>query len=178
MNEPARITIFVPLARRDATVLRRSGTISEPVAAYAPTAAMVAAHDYTPAEDEDAAYTAQVYARVAGLAGGAGEPPGDDRQLVVVAADVAADAVTELADGRDYGAVEVASLAWGDVTAVFVDDPDAAPAVRVAAEELAKPAASSDATHARTLDGWLTVPAVHRLITEHEQLWHHPGEAW
>lgn len=178
MNEPARITIFVPLTRQQATALRRMGETLEPVTGYAPTAAMLAAHDYTPAEDEDAAYTAQVYARVSGLAGGANEPPGDDRQLVVVAAGVAVDAVTELADGRDYGAVEAASLSWGDVTAVFVDDSDAASAVRVAAGELAKPAASADATHTRTLDGWLAMPAVHRLITEYEQLWHHPGEAW
>lgn len=176
MNQPLRMTVFVPLTHREATTVRDFGQTPGQLEGYAPTIRMAAAHDYSADEEEDAAYTAQVYARVAGLAraGGASD---DISQPVVVAADIAADAVSESPARGDYGAVGFKHLAWDDVTAVFVEEPDAAPAVHAAVSALTEATTSVEATTDGPED-WLALPAVHRLIADHEQLWHHPAEIW
>lgn len=59
---------FIPVGHEQATILRRSGATAENLAGYAPTAQMMNIHGYQAEQEEDAAYAAQTYARVAALA--------------------------------------------------------------------------------------------------------------
>lgn len=173
-----RITIFSPLSRQQATALRETGGTADQLEGYAPTTRMLTAHEYTPAEAEDAGYAAQVYARICGLARHGRDVSGSDGGApLVIAADVSAASVTEGTWDADHGAVRIAGLSWDDVTAVFGEEHDARPAVRTAADALARTAASSAASPPR-LDECLALPAVHQLLNDHEQLWHHPAEDW
>jgi hypothetical protein len=179
MKQPTPMTVFVPLTRAAAIALRQVGQTTDHLCAYTATAQMLAAHEYTPAADEEANYAAQTYARVAGLA----QQSLDGRQAengwpLVVAANVTADTALPVRRDADYGAVEIIGLAWDDVSAVFAEDPSAAAVVRAALEALGQAVNASDAPAVSSLDDSLSLPAVQHLLADHEQLWHHPGEDW
>ncbi|SDR90940.1 DUF6912 family protein [Microlunatus soli] len=160
-----RMMIFIPLDRDTATAVRSIGRTDERLIGYAATGQLINAHGYRTDEREDADYAAQLYASIAGIARSA-----DDRRLVV-AADVPIAGVSDHADDADYGSVGVRGLDWADVTAVFVDDNDAAEAVGLARKSIqAQPDAG--------LAGWVELPAVTALTDSHELLWHTPDEAW
>ena len=157
--------IFVALRNAAARQLRENGSTDQELPGFAATGRMIAAHGYRPDEREDADYAAQLYASLSGLVDSV-----DDRRLVV-AADVP---IARVADGRadvDYGSVLVRGLAWQDVTAVFVDEPEAAAAVISARKAIAD---SGDQQLAAVLE----LPAVSALTDDHELLWHTPDEPW
>jgi hypothetical protein len=167
--------IFVPLSRPRASEARATGGTDEELAAFAATPRMIAAHGYRPDEDEDADYAAQLYASIAGLIG-AGEPAGADRpedsdSRLVISAEVPAGRIRESDRDPEHGAVVVQGLKWSEVTAVFVDEPAAAPAVRAAREAIS----GSDDHRLTTL---LDLPAVMTLTDDHDLLWHTPDEDW
>jgi hypothetical protein len=179
MNQPTRITIFVPLTRENAAAFRQAGQTTDRLSAYAATAQMLAAHEYPTAASEEANYAAQTYARIAGLAEHSRcETGAADRQPLTVAADVPANGVVSTGRDADYGSVVTAGLAWDDVMAVFAEDPSAAAAVRSAVGALAEIPATPDDPAGPSLDDSLSLPAVQHLLADHEQLWYHPGEDW
>lgn len=158
--------IFVPMSRQAALATRESGRRDDDLDAYAATADLISAHDYRADEREDADYAAQLYASVAGLTGGA-----DDYGRLVVAAEAPLAAVSDRRSDTDYGAIRVRGLDWACVTAVFVDEPEAADAVRDAREAVA-------ASENQSLDELLSLPEVAALTRDHELLWHTPEEDW
>jgi hypothetical protein len=157
--------VFIPVDHDRATAIRAAGRSDDGFAAFAATGQMINAHDYRPDEREDADYAAQLYASVAGL------PGSDDPFRLVIAADVPIGRVSDGRSDPDYGAILVSGLDWGDVTAVFVDEPAAATAVRSAREAIA--AAGNPA-----LEEILELPEVTGLTDDHELLWHTPDEDW
>lgn len=172
-HRPDRLTVFFPFRRDQANAVREAGGTTDRLPGYRATDRMKSAHGYQASEEEDAAYAAQVYAAVAGLRA-------DDRDTrnaglcVVVAADVAADTITEEAAEEAYGAVTVAGLRWAEVTAVFTGEKTANAAVRAAAAAVA--ALPPETRH--RLEDRLSLPAIEHLTDDHEQLWHHPAEDW
>ena len=160
-----RMMIFVPLTHRVARQIREAGNTDQQLPGFAATGRMVAAHGYRPDEREDADYAAQLYASLAGLLAG-----GDDRRLVV-AVDVPIGRVADGEADADYGSVLIRGLDWPDVTAVFVDEPEASPAV------ISARTAISDSAD-QHLAAVLELPAVVALTDDHELLWHTPDEDW
>lgn len=165
MKRAPRMMVFIAVDHDRARALRDTGRSEEEFAAFAATGQMISAHGYRPDEREDADYAAQLYASVAGL------PASTDPFRLVIAADVP---IARVRDGRwdaDYGAILVSGLDWADVTAVFVDEPGAAEAVRSARDAIA-------ATQDPDLGAVLDLPAVTALTDDHELLWHTPDEDW
>lgn len=157
--------VFIAVDHDLASALRETGRSEDDFAAFAATGQMITAHGYRPDEREDADYAAQVYASLAGL------PTIQDPFRLVLAADVP---IARVRDGRadaDYGAILVSGLDWRDVTAVFVDEPAAAPAVRAARAAIAR-------LQDPDMDAILALPAVTALTDDHELLWHTPDEDW
>jgi hypothetical protein len=161
--------VFIPVDHDHATAIRAAGSSEEEFAAFAATGQMIKAHDYRPDEREDADYAAQLYASLAGLA-----KTGDDRRLVLAADVPIARVHDSVADGS-YGAITVTGLDWSDVTAVFVDAPEAADAVRKARQALS---AAADPVADHGLDAVLELPEITALTDDHELLWHTPDEDW
>lgn len=186
-----RMMIFIPMDRPTALGVREAGRTDRRLIAHAATGRLISAHGYRPDEREDADYAAQLYASITGLITAAADGDADDRAdgaRLVIAADVPIARVRDRTTGAgpsgrgtgpgaddhqdaDYGAVTVEGLDWSDVTAVFVDEPDAGPAVRAARTAIA------DADD-RRLAAVLDLPAVAALTDEHELLWHTPDESW
>jgi hypothetical protein len=164
-----KMMIFIPLSRQDAETARQDGARDGDLGAFAATAQLMAAHDYRSDEREDADYAAQLYASLAGLA--AFE---DDRRLVL-AADVPIARVHDATDELDYGAIRVGGLTWSDVTAVFVDEPEAVEAVQSARKAIRDLAT---ATSRPRLEQILQLAEVTALTEAHELLWHTPDEQW
>lgn len=164
MKQPTMM-IFIPLRREDALAVRQTGGQKDDLDAYAATGELIAAHDYRPDEREDADYAAQLYASVAGLA------DGDDYCRLVVAAEVPLAGVSDGRTDREYGAIRVRGLDWADVTAVFVDEAEAADAVRDARKAVGS-------AEDQGLESLLELPEVAALTTTHELLWHTPDEDW
>jgi len=148
--------VYLP-ASVDQAVRLRAGEPLPGRRGYAATPSLLAAAGFAPRDQEDAGYTALSHAGVQALLAGP-----TDRRLVL-AADT--DRVTDLAD--PYGAVEVADLAWRQVWALYYDEPEAADAVRAAADSV-----RPDDTVAEALGR----PEVGRLLDEHDLLWFDPTE--
>jgi hypothetical protein len=123
-------------------------------ACFAATPTLLSAHGYGPKETEDAEYAAQQYAGMASLLLGP--------RRWVAAAEVGAVADT----GSPYGQVQVASLRWRDVRAIFTDEPEAL-------DDLARLAAT---VAGRTLAEVLADAAVLDAADEHDLLWYTPDE--
>jgi len=164
--------IFIPFDPQAARSARAAGRSDDQQVGYAATARLIEAHDYRRDEREDADYAAQLYASVAGLIDA---PDSCDRRLVV-AADVPLARVSDHDHDLDYGAVRVDGLDWSDVTAVFVDEDAAGPAVTGARKEIADSIRESGGEGG--MGGLLELPAVAALTDNHELLWHTPDEAW
>lgn len=165
MKRAPRMMVFIPLDHDRATAIRSAGRSDDQLVAYAATGQMITAHDYRPDEREDADYAAQLYASVAGLA------ISDDDRRLVAAADVPIARVRDGASDGGYGSIIVAGLDWSDVTAVFVDAPEASEAVLKARQAIL-------ATTDHGLDTVLELAEVVSLTDDHELLWHNPDEAW
>ncbi|MFC7618940.1 DUF6912 family protein [Microlunatus sp. GCM10028923] len=151
--------IYVPASVAEATGLRDGGTLPNRRGS-AVTPALLAAAGFTPKDAEDAGYTALSHAGVQALL--TGDDAAGGRRLVL-----AADAgrVTDLAD--PYGAVEVTGLTWDRVWALYLDEPDAAEAVRKAAAVVRPGESVADA---------LDRPEVGALLDDHDLLWYDPTE--
>lgn len=169
MKLAPRMMVFIALDHDRATAVRAAGRSEEEVAAFAATGQMITAHGYRPDEREDADYAAQSYASVAGLASS------QDPYRLVIAADVP---IARVRDGRadaDYGAIMITGLDWADVTAVFVDEPEAKPAVLAARTAIETALESASDIGLATI---LELPEVITLTDDHELLWHTPDESW
>lgn len=171
-TRPSRLMIFIPFDPAEARAIRVAGRSDRRLTGYAATAPMLAAHGYTEDEREDADYAAQVYASIAGLLV-PHEGTGPEVRLVV-AADVPVARVGDADGDAEYGAVRVDGLDWAEVTAVFVDEDAAAPAVRAARAAIG-PHASDQGGRLATVS---ELPAVGELTERHELLWHTPDESW
>jgi hypothetical protein len=160
--------IFVPLSRKQATELRDAAHRStdsvgpeQPAGwvGHTTTRAMMSSHEYDASRLEDAEYAALCYAGVRALT------VADDRLRLVVAVDVPDN---EIRSGADpYGEVRADRLRWQAVTALFADEATTAPFVS---------AARSAMESGTTLGQALEVPAVERLMDEHDLLWFAPEE--
>lgn len=147
--------IFVAVTSRAARDLRDIGTQPNGVA-YAATAALRESFGYGADADEESDYAAQLFASLAGLLAGW------DRCVLAVAVP----ALPPSTGTADFGQVDLPPLRWRDVRAVFVDEPDAVPAVRAYAET----------ARGRELAELWADPATNQFVTDHDLLWFAPEE--
>ena len=150
------ITAFVPVAREQAVALRAGDDLGDLVA-YAPGPALRSAHGLGPADDEEAGFVALGYAGLAALLSSPG-------LRTVLAVDVNGGQVE--GSGSEFGQVQVHGLTWAQVSAVFADEPGAAPDLEaaralVAGRSLADVA--DDEEVVALVDGW-------------DLLWYAPAE--
>ncbi|SEQ70654.1 DUF6912 family protein [Microlunatus flavus] len=110
------VPAFVPLPPEAARWLR-DGEEPGLLTAYAAGPALREAHGLGASDDEEAGFVALGYAGLAALLDDAGP-------RLVLAVDL--DAGQVRASGDDFGTTEVRGLRWGQVTALFGDEPDAA----------------------------------------------------
>lgn len=143
--------VFVPVTASQLTRWAEGGSF-EPRLAFAVTSSLRRAFGFTAADDEDGEHTALHIAGLAGLLYG--------RTRLVAVVEASGQSVA----GSEFGEVEVGTLPWSAVTALFGDDaPDAAAALR---ERL------TDRSLATAWDE----DEVAGFLAEHELLWHGPGE--
>lgn len=117
--------LFMAVAPAAARRLRDTGDQPDGLA-YAATAALRETFGYGTESGEEADYAAQLSASLGGLLAGW------DRCVLAVA-------MSALPAGKgaaDYGEVDPPIVSWGDVQAVFVDEPASLPAVRAYAERI------------------------------------------
>jgi hypothetical protein len=127
------------------------------LAAYTPGPALQAAHGLSASEDEEAGFVALGYAGLAALLA----QPG---LRTVLAVDVGGGQVQ--ASGSEFGQVQLHGLTWAQVSAVFADEPSAAPDLEaaralVAGRSLAEVADDED---------------VVGLVDRWDLLWYSPAE--
>lgn len=145
--------VFTPLSRPDLAALREA-PMGGPIASHAATPGLYETFSLGPADDEEAERTALLIAGLSGLLI-------DEVRIVVVSEDP-----DPLDDETAFGEVTLSRLSWSDVTAIFADDPAAAPAVAKAAA----------AAHGLGLDGGWDAEPVQTFMTEHDLLWYGPEE--
>ena len=146
------MVVFAPLSRTELAALRES-PLGGPIAAFAATENLCETFSLAPADDEEAERTALLLAGLSGLLS-------DQVRIVVVAESDALD------EEGGFGEVILPGLSWFDVTAIFADDPAAAPAVAAAVKAI--PGLGLDAA-------WDAEP-VQRLMSEYDLLWYGPEE--
>ncbi|GAB3759498.1 DUF6912 family protein [Microlunatus parietis] len=152
--------VYVPATVAEAAALRDGGTLPDRRGS-AVTPALLAAAGFTPKDAEDAGYTALTHAGVQALLLGLDESSGERRLLLAADADRAKD----LDD--PYGAVEVTGLTWDRVWALYLDEPEAAAAVRQAAAAVRPGEPVAEA---------IGRPEVGALLDDHDLLWYDPTE--
>lgn len=144
-------TVLVPLADADLAALA-SGRRLDAVAAYAATRGFLDTFGLDSADDEDAERTLLYLAGLHAL-------QEHGRRLVAVAS-------VPVAGGDELGRVTLTSLSFAQVSALFADEPEAAPQV----------AAVRDAVAGLELgDAW-DAAAHQRLLEETDLLWYGPEE--
>ena len=143
--------VFVPVSVDELRAWAGAGVLT-PIAAFAVTAAMRAGFGFAADDDEEAEHTALHIAGLAGLLRG-------ERRLVAVVSAAA----RPVPDG-EFGEVTVQALPWAAVTALFAED-----APQSAARLHHRLAGSTLAT------AWDDAE-VEAFLSEHELLWHGPGE--
>lgn len=143
--------VFVPLSLHDLRAWAGSGELS-PSEAFAVTATMRAGFGFGAEDDEEAEHTALHIAGLAGLLRVGG-------RLVAVA-----EAAARPVPDGEFGEVSVPALRWTAVTALFAED-----APREAARLHQRLAGSTLGT------AWAD-PEIEAFVSEHELLWHGPGE--
>lgn len=142
--------VFLPLSGDQLRGWATDGVLPETPHGYAATPAMKEAFGLT--DPEDAEYAALSIASVVGLAAHG------ERLVAVVSSGFAA-------SEDEFGAVEVANLSYRQVTALFGEDSDAAPAD-----------AAAVAVRGMPLDQAWETPEVQSLLEERDLLWYGPGE--
>lgn len=143
--------VFRPVSDADLRSLGEGAALTGP--AWSVTPDFRDAFGLGPADDEDAERPALYLAGLDGL-------QRHGRRLVVVAEVPARDV------GHDYGSVEVGRIAFGDVRAIFADEPDAGPLV-----DAARAATAGLAIE----DAW-DDPAHEALLAGADLLWYGPEE--
>jgi hypothetical protein len=144
--------VLVPIAVEQLSGLR-AAPLAGPVAGFAVTPGLLDTFGLSDADEEEADRTALLLAGLSSLIS-------YGRRLVVVIDAAAVD------DGDPFGGVTQRGVAWGGVSAIFADSPEAATAVSDAAE----------AVSGLELDVAWDVDAVHVLMAEHDLLWFGPEE--
>ena len=150
------VPVFVPVSHERASMLRSGGDLGD-LTAYAPGPALREAHGLGPADDEEAGFVALGYAGLAALL----DRPG---LRTVLAVDVDAAQVTER--GSDFGEVAVSGVRWHQVSAVFADEPAAAPDLE----------AARGLVGGRSLDEVADDEDVVGLVDRWDLLWYAPTE--
>ena len=150
-------TVYLPCDPATAEALRRSGQLERAEGVSVDVAYATARDlDLTVGDDEEEAeFWALTDAAMLGL-GRQGKGP-----RFVVAARVRPDQL-ETAGDDGSGRVTATALAWSQVSALFIDDADALPAVEAARAALDDPE--------------LLAERVARLVAEHDLLWYAPDE--
>lgn len=145
--------VLVPVSRDQLSRLREA-PLPGPVRGFAVTPALRDTFGLATSDDEEADRTALLLAGLSALLS-----YGRRLALVVEA---------QVSDTDDpFGEVTLSDLQWGEVNAIFADDPAAQPSVAVAAA----------AVTGLDLDAaWDTVEA-QTLMSEHDLLWFGPEEA-
>lgn len=144
-------TVLVPLRDADLAALAAGGRL-EGVAAFAPTRGFLDTFGLESADDEDAERTLAYLAGLQALMA-------HGRRLVAVAS-------APVGGGDGLGAVTLASLSFGHVTALFADESEALPQV----------AAVRDAVAGISLgDAW-DAPEHQALLEQADLLWYGPEE--
>lgn len=121
------IAAFVPVSREQAVALRGGDDLGD-LAAYTPGPALQAAHGLGPSDLEEAGFVALGYAGLAALLDRSG-------LRTVLAVDLGGGQME--ASGSEFGQVRVHGLTWAQVSAVFADEPGAAPDLEAARELVA-----------------------------------------
>lgn len=111
------VAAFVPVSREQAAALRAGDDLGT-LAGHAPGPALERAHGLGPVDGEEAGFVALGYAGLAALL----SYPGP---RTVLAVDL--DAAQVHGSAGDFGEVELHGLRWTQVSAVFADEPGAAP---------------------------------------------------
>lgn len=155
--------VFCGVALERLVLLAEAGTL-EQLDGRGATRGLLSAHQVDPAEDEEADYLAQSLASLDSLLQTTGP-------RVVVAVDAEASAVTVVEDS--IGHIRLAPFDWSWVTAVFVDEPDSAPAIESARTALAGVAQTG--LGFRVGEPGLPEP-VTELLEQHPLLWFLPTE--
>jgi hypothetical protein len=153
---PTTIAAFVPVSREQAVALRAGDDLGD-LAAYAPGPALQAAHGLGPSDDEEAGFVALGYAGLAALLAGAG-------LRTVLAVDLGGGQVQ--GSGSEFGQVQVHGLTWAQVSAVFADEPGAAPDLEAARALVA----------GRSLADVADDEEVVGLVDRWDLLWYAPAE--
>jgi hypothetical protein len=148
--------VFVPMTWDEAVALR-SGTAADRYPACAATSTLVASLE-ADTFIEEAEYAALSYAGVLSLVLKPGVP------RLVVAAEVKAKQLTDL--GGPLGEVEIRSLTWDQVRALFGDESVATEAARLASKAVA----------GETLAAALQATEVGGVLDEYDLLWFAPEE--
>jgi hypothetical protein len=155
---------FIPATLAQAARWKGAGAIPGPVLAHRVSPGYVEAFgvDSGSADDQETAeYGALYLASVSCLLGA-----GDHAERFVLVADTAARWVSAEGDEADFGVGELDGLDWRDVRAYYVDEPQAADAVRAAHAAVAGAALPV---------AWET-PEVVALLAGHTLLWHDVAE--
>jgi hypothetical protein len=148
--------IFVPMTRDEAQALR-AGTGTNHYRACAATPSLAASMEAGTIREE-VEYAALSNAGVLALVLRPNTP------RLVVAAEVQDEQVRDV--GGSHGEVEVGSLAWAQVRALFTDDPGALEAVQLASKAVA----------GQDLAAALAAPQVAAVLDDHDLLWFSPVE--
>jgi hypothetical protein len=144
--------VLVPLSVGQLSGLREA-PLAGPVTGFAVTPSMRGTFGLGDADEEEADRTALLLAGLSSLIS-------YGRRLAVV---IDAQAVD---DGDPLGEVTLRGAAWGEVSAIFADSPEAAPVVSDAAE----------AVSGLDLDAAWDTDVVRALMAEHDLLWYGPNE--
>lgn len=150
------LAAYVPVSREQTVALRAGDDLGD-LAAYTPGPALQAAHGLSPSEDEEAGFVALGYAGLAALL----DRPG---LRTVLAVDVGGGQVQ--ASGSEFGQVQLHGLTWAQVSAVFADEPGAAPDLE-AARELVAGRALAEVADDEDVVG---------LVDRWDLLWYAPAE--
>lgn len=161
MSTPTTIAAFVPVSRDQAVALRAGDDLGD-LAAYAPGPALRTAHGLGASDDEEAGFVALGYAGLAALLAG----PGLRTVLAVDVGPEQLDTAQVQASGSEFGQVQLHGLTWAQVSAVFADEPGAAPdleAARALVAERSLADVADDEAVVGLVDGW-------------DLLWYAPAE--
>lgn len=152
--------IFLPLRPIQLEQLIADGRLDD-LAGHTATAVLRREHGLGPDDDEDADYVAYGYAEGAAVA--LADRTGVGR--TVIAVEIAAPSVTAVSQDV-FGRASVAAVRWSEVTAVYLDEPDAVdPVSRVRA-----------ATVGMDVETALADASMISLLEDHDLLWHLPAE--
>lgn len=150
--------VFVPLDRSRAAELAANGSLTGDRLGHATTPGLLRAHDFS-APDEDAHYTALAYAGVSALLAGT------ETFRMVLAVELPV-LPTDADDGDPFGRVRVPAVTWGQVQALFADEPESVPALTRARHLVA----------GRSLEEVVDDPEVEELLDACDLLWFAPEE--